>query len=64
MAHYRLYCLDGAGTITRAQFVEAENDEDAIMIARSFKEPVKCELWLRDRLVATIPPTSKKTPIN
>jgi hypothetical protein len=56
MAHYRLYCVDGAGKITRAQFVEAGSDEDAIMIVRSFKESVKCELWLRDRLIATIPP--------
>lgn len=56
MAHYRLYCVDGAGKITRAQFIEASNDEDAVMIARSLKELVKCELWLRDRLVATIPP--------
>ncbi len=55
MAHYRLYCVDGAGKITRAQFIEASNDEDAVMIARSLKELVKCELWLRDRLVATIP---------
>ena len=56
MAHYRFYCVDGAGKITRAQFIEADNDEDAIMIARSFEEPVKCELWQRDRLITTIPP--------
>lgn len=62
MAHYRLYCVDGAGAITRAQFIEANNDEDAIMIARSFKERVKCELWLRDRLVATIPPARVEKP--
>lgn len=58
MAHYRFYCVDGAGKITRAQFIEADCDEDAIMIARSFKELVKSELWQRDRLIATIPPAS------
>ena len=62
MAHYRFYCVDGAGKITRAQFIEADNDEDAIMIARSFEEPVKCELWQRDRLIATIPPKASGKP--
>jgi hypothetical protein len=60
MAHYRLYCVDGAGKITRAQFIEASNDEDAVMIARSLQEPTKCEIWLRDRLIATIPPAVPK----
>lgn len=59
MLYYRFYCFDGAGKISRARFVEADNDEDAIMIARSFKEPVRSELWLRDRLVAEIPPAKE-----
>jgi hypothetical protein len=54
MPEYRLYCLDGANKITRAHEINAKSDEDAIMIARSKKMPVKCELWHRDRLVARI----------
>jgi hypothetical protein len=54
MPEYRLYCLDGANKITRAEEINAKSDEDAIMIARSRKMPVKCELWYRDRLVARI----------
>ena len=56
MLEYRLYCLDGANRITRAEGISAKSDDDAIELARAMKLPVKCELWQRDRLVARIPP--------
>jgi hypothetical protein len=56
MPEYRLYCLDGANRITRAEQIVATNDEQAIAAARSMTPPVKCELWQRDRLVARIDP--------
>jgi hypothetical protein len=56
MTEYRLYCLDGAGRITRAEEIEATGDEEAIMIARALKKGVRCELWQRDRRVAEIAP--------
>ena len=55
MAEYRLYRLDGVNRITRAEAVIAASDKDAIDVVRGMKLPVKCELWHRDRLVATIP---------
>jgi hypothetical protein len=55
MTEYRLYCLDGANRITRAEGIRAESDEGAIEAAQAMKLPVKCELWQRDRLVARIP---------
>jgi hypothetical protein len=55
MHQYRLYTLDGVGKISRAETIEAESDEDAIMIARAAKKPVRCELWQNTRLIATIP---------
>jgi hypothetical protein len=55
MPDYRLYCLDGANKINRAEWLDAKSDEDAIMIARSLEEPVDCELWSGTRLVARIP---------
>jgi len=55
MPDYRLYCLDGANKISRAEWIDAKSDEDAIMIARSHEKPVTCELWLGKRLVARIP---------
>jgi hypothetical protein len=55
MPEYRLYCLDGAGKITKAHDISANSDEDALMIARSKKMPMRCELWQRSRLVAKLP---------
>jgi hypothetical protein len=56
MPEYRLYCLGGDGRIESRHDIEAESDEDAIMIARAKKLPVKCELWERARKVAVIAP--------
>ncbi len=54
---YRLYCIDQAGKAEgTAQIVEANSDDEAIVLSRIKKLPVRCELWERDRLVATIPP--------
>jgi hypothetical protein len=44
MADYRLYCLDGVNKITSAEWIDAKSDDDAIMIARSLKRSVTCEL--------------------
>ena len=55
MADYRLYCLDGAGKIGSGEWIEAENDEEAIAFCRAKKLHVRCELWDRARLVAAIP---------
>ena len=57
MQGYWLYCLDGSGKITRSEWIEAKGDEEAIMIARAAKKPVRCELWDHERFVATIPAT-------
>jgi hypothetical protein len=56
MPEYRLYCLGGDGKIEQRHDIEAKTDEDAVMIARSKKLPVKWELWERDRKVAVIDP--------
>jgi hypothetical protein len=55
MPEYRLYCLDGAGKFTRAHLIAASGDEEAMSKARAMKLPVKCELWERGRMVATLP---------
>ena len=61
MPEYRIYCLDGANRITRAEQIVATNDEQAIEAARSMKPPVKRELWQRDRLVARISVSGKQS---
>lgn len=55
MPDYRLYCLDGASKITSAEWIDANSDDDAIIIARSLKKSVDCELWCRGRVIAKIP---------
>jgi hypothetical protein len=55
MADYRVYCMDGAGHITLADWVEAGDDDDAIRKTRERKgDAVRCEIWLKSRLVARL----------
>jgi hypothetical protein len=55
MADYRLYCLDSAGRITLADWLEADSDEEAIETARKKQQGArKCEIWERRRLVKTL----------
>ena len=51
MANYRLYWLDGAGKITEAEWLEADDDESATNQVRSRAEARPCEIWERKRLV-------------
>ena len=55
MPDYRLYCLNGAGRISLADWIEAETDEEAVEKARTMMHGArKCEVWQRQRLVATL----------
>lgn len=51
---YRLYCLDGTGRITTAEWLEASDDADATRQAQERKLGVASEVWDRSRLVAKI----------
>jgi hypothetical protein len=53
MTAYRLYCLDGAGNIGLADWIEADSDEAALTKARELRpEAHRCEVWEKGRLVA------------
>jgi hypothetical protein len=55
MQNYRLYCLDGVGSIGLAEWIQALDDDDAIRQAYELKRgALKCEVWLGMRLVATL----------
>ena len=55
MLEYRLYCLDGVGSISMAEWIHAPDDADAIRQAYELKRgALKCEVWLGKRLVATL----------
>ena len=59
MVAYRVYCLDGAGKVWAAEWIEAENDSAAIESARQFNGAVRCEVWQSQRLVARLDLTPK-----
>lgn len=54
LADYRLYCLDGANKVASAEWVEADDDEAAIEVAKQMHEGRHCELWQGRRLVARL----------
>ena len=55
MRDYRIYCLDGAGHISLAEWIEAGDDADALAQAEWLtRGAIKCEVWQGHRLVATI----------
>jgi hypothetical protein len=51
---YRVYRLDQAHHVADVEWVTAENDEQAIAAARAMNTAGRREVWLGDRLVATI----------
>jgi hypothetical protein len=52
---YRFYGLDGAGKITTADWIPADDDEAAVAQARERSEGARFELWERSRLVCREP---------
>lgn len=54
MSAYRVYCLDGAGKVWAAEWIEADDDSAAIESARKFENAVRCEVWQNQRLVARL----------
>ena len=60
MPAYRVYCLDGAGKVWAAEWVEAEDDSAALELARRFEEAVRCEVWHGQRLVGRVEPHSSQ----
>jgi hypothetical protein len=54
VAGYRVYCLDGVNKVASGDWIEADDDEAAIEIARERHEGYKCEVWLGRRLVARL----------
>ncbi len=55
MPGYRTYCLDGSGKIKLADDLDANDDAAAIAMAKvQHRGGIKCEIWHRNRLVATL----------
>jgi hypothetical protein len=56
MPTFRVYCLDGAGKVWAAEWIEADSDAAALDAARRFADAVHCEVWLGERLVGKVEP--------
>ncbi len=54
MSSYRLYCLDGAGRIVAAEWIQAEDDGAALEAAEEIRDGRRCELWRGKELVARL----------
>jgi len=51
---YRIYRLDRVRHVVEVEFVTAACDRDAIAAARAMPNSARREVWLGERLVATI----------
>jgi hypothetical protein len=54
VAEYRLYCLDGLRKVASGEWIEAEDDDAAIEVARKTHDGYVCELWQGKRMVARL----------
>ena len=54
MAGYRHYQLDGAGNISQATWLDAENDEEAIRQVRELQLRFPSEIWKGNRLIGRV----------
>jgi len=54
VAGYRLYCLDGVNKVASADWIEADDDQAAIEVAKISNDGQLCEVWQGPRLVARI----------
>lgn len=60
--NYRIYRFDGGNHIVGVDWLSALGDEQAITAARALKSSGRHELWLGERLVATIQVAADELP--
>ena len=51
MEGYRLYRLDGAARVASAEWIEADDDDSAIEVAKDKMDGQAWKLWQRSRLI-------------
>ena len=54
MADYRLYGLDGVNKVASGEWFDADDDDDAIKVAKNMMDGHDCELWQGSRFVARL----------
>ena len=60
--NYRIYRLDQANHVLDVEWVTADSDDEAIAAARTMKSSGLREVWMGDRLVATIQVSTSDEP--
>jgi hypothetical protein len=55
-SNYRYYCLDSAGRLHDARWLQAESDDAAIGLVEERHPDSRCEIWHGRRLVASLSP--------
>ena len=55
MHYYRIYVVNGVGGFETAEWLEAENDDEALKTAFERGDGRMCEVWERNRFVGSIP---------
>ena len=59
MTKYVIYCVNERCVFSRSEWIDADNDADALDRARKLSLDQDCEVWLRDRMVGRVPATKK-----
>lgn len=54
MTDYRVYTLGREGNFVDSRLIEAESDEEAMIVAAKFVEKNDLEVWIEKRRVGTI----------
>lgn len=64
MPAYRHYRLDGAGKIIKAEWIEADCDDEAVHKVRELGLPAPSEIWNADRRVAIVGAAGPSSPLD
>lgn len=59
MGNFRLYRLDGAGKIASAEWLDADDEAQALDLARGLNATTTVEVWNRNKLIGRVEPGSK-----
>jgi hypothetical protein len=59
---YRVYLVDGAGRLSRAEWIDAPDDDAATASAQAMMKAAPFELWQGNRLVVRIDARSVANP--
>ena len=60
MPHYRLYYIDGGGSIASVEEFSARDDVEAVRVTHDGAGKGQRELWCRSRMIEAIEPGQRR----